>query len=94
MPIVLVPPRGNPHRYPDLILRDVHLGDMDGRDLCQHVKNEAGLSHIPVVLIPSTLNAPAPKVLAAVRADAFINEPIEPAALAGMLRRVLNGDPS
>ena len=78
---------------PNLILLDVHLPDMDGRDLCERVKNEAGLSHIPVVLISATLNgAPASEVLAAVRADAFINEPVEASALVGMLRRVLNGE--
>jgi CheY-like chemotaxis protein len=77
---------------PHLILLDVHLPDIDGRDLCHQVKHEAGLSHIPVVLISATLNgAPASEVLAAVRADGFINEPVEPAALAGMLRRVLSG---
>jgi CheY-like chemotaxis protein len=80
---------------PNLILLDVHLPDIDGRDLCHRVKNDAGLSHIPVVLISATLNgAPASEVLAAVRADGFINEPVEPAALAGMLRRVLNGGAS
>ena len=31
------------------------------------------------------------EVLAAVRADGFINEPVEPAALAGILRKVLTG---
>ena len=78
---------------PNLILLDVHLPDIDGRDLCERVKNEAGLSHIPVVLISATLNgAPASEVLAAVRADGFINEPVEPSALVGMLRRVLNGE--
>jgi len=78
---------------PNLILLDVHLPDIDGRDLCQQVKNDAALAHIPVVLISATLNGPpASEVLAAVRAAAFINEPVEPAALAGMLRRVLSGE--
>jgi CheY-like chemotaxis protein len=77
---------------PNLILLDVHLPDIDGRDLCHQVKNDAELLHIPVVLISATLNGPpASEVLTAVRADGFINEPVEPAALAGMLRRVLNG---
>ena len=77
---------------PNLILLDVHLPDIDGRDLCHQVKTDASLSHIPVVLISATLNgAPASEVLAAVRADGFINEPVEPAALAGILREVLNG---
>jgi len=69
----------------------VHLPDIDGRDLCHQVKTDAGLSHIPVVLISATLNGvPASEVLAAVRADGFINEPVEPAALAGIIRKVLN----
>jgi len=77
---------------PNLILLDVHLGDVDGRDLCHQVKNDAGLAHIPVVLISATLNgSPASEVLAAVRADAFINEPVEPETLAGTLRKVLSG---
>jgi CheY-like chemotaxis protein len=77
---------------PNLILLDVHLPDIDGRDLCHQVKNDSHLAHIPVVLISATLNgAPASEVLAAVRADGFINEPVEPAALAGILRSVLNG---
>lgn len=77
---------------PNLILLDVHLPDIDGRDLCHRVKSDAGLAHIPVVLISATLNdAPASEVLAAVRADAFINEPVDATALAGLLRKVLNG---
>lgn len=77
---------------PNLILLDVHLPDIDGRDLCHQVKTDASLSHIPVVLISATLHGvPASEVLTAVRADGFINEPVEPAALAGILRKVLNG---
>ena len=78
---------------PNLILLDVHLPDIDGRDLCHQVKHDAGLSHIPVVLISATLNgAPASEVLSAVRADGFINEPVEPSVLAGTLRKVLNAN--
>ena len=79
---------------PNLILLDVHLPDIDGRDLCRQVKTDSDLSHIPVVLISATLNGvPASEVLAAVRADGFINEPVEPAALAGILRKVLSRTP-
>jgi CheY-like chemotaxis protein len=79
---------------PHLILLDVHLPDIDGRDLCFQVKTDSALSHIPVVLISATLNGvPASEVLAAVRADGFINEPVAPGALAGILRKVLSGTP-
>ena len=75
---------------PNLILLDVHLPDIDGREVCRRVKSDAGLAHIPVVLISATLNGTPPaEVLAAAGADAFINEPVEPAALAGALRKIL-----
>ena len=75
---------------PNLILLDVHLPDIDGRDLCQYVKRDASLGHIPVILISSTLNGePAAEMLAAVQASGFIMEPVEPDTLAGVIRKVL-----
>ena len=54
------------------------------------VKTDAHLAHIPVVLISATLHgSPSPELLASVGADAFIDEPVEPDALAGGLRQVL-----
>lgn len=76
---------------PNLILLDVHLPDMDGRDLCQQMKADEELGHIPVVLISSTLRGQANQ-LEGVRwgnADGFIVEPVEGEALALTLRTVL-----
>jgi CheY-like chemotaxis protein len=76
---------------PNLILLDVHLPDMDGRDLCQQMKADEELGHIPVVLISSTLRGHANQ-LEGVRwgnADGFIVEPVEGDALASTLRSVL-----
>jgi len=42
---------------PDLILLDIMLGDMDGRDLCKDVKNTQETHAIPVILISATHNA-------------------------------------
>lgn len=36
---------------PDLVLLDVNLPDGNGIDLCRRIKAEAGLSHIPVLLV-------------------------------------------
>lgn len=76
---------------PNLILLDVHLPDMDGRDLCQQMKADEELGHIPVVLISSTLRGHANQ-LEGVRwgnADGFIVEPVEGDTLASTLRSVL-----
>lgn len=36
---------------PDLIMMDVMLADMDGRELCKALKESAQTNHIPVILI-------------------------------------------
>lgn len=39
---------------PDVILLDVMLGDMDGRDICKHLKDSAGTRDIPVIIVSAT----------------------------------------
>jgi len=41
---------------PDLILLDVMLADMDGREICQNIKQEEKTEKIPVILISATHN--------------------------------------
>ena len=77
--------------HPRLVLLDIHLPDIDGRELCQQIKGDAELSDISVVLISSTLRGDVGQ-LESVRwghADAFIAEPVTPDALAATIRRVL-----
>jgi CheY-like chemotaxis protein len=77
---------------PSLILLDVHLPDLDGRHVCQQVKADATLAHIPVLLISATLSSPEPaETLRAIKASGFIAEPVEPEVLAGIIRQVLDG---
>jgi CheY-like chemotaxis protein len=77
---------------PNLILLDVHLGDIDGRQLCRHVKADADLGHIPVLLISSTLQGATPQdAMRQGHADGFIAEPCDPEVLAGTIRKVLAG---
>ena len=79
---------------PNLILLDVHLPDVDGRELCERLKADTDLRHIPVVLISSTLRMyePDAPVLPA-SADGFILEPVEGDMLASTLRNVLESAP-
>lgn len=75
---------------PNLILLDVHLPDVDGRDLCRQMKEDAELAHIPVVLISATLAGQQAQIAAMPgAADGFILEPCEGERLASTLRNVL-----
>lgn len=40
---------------PNLILLDVVLGDMDGREICQKLKSDSETSSIPILLVSSTM---------------------------------------
>ncbi len=39
---------------PDLILLDVMLGNIDGRDLCNSLKTDRSTNHIPVIMISAS----------------------------------------
>ena len=39
---------------PDLILLDVMLGNLDGRELCRKVKSRLETQHIPVILVSAS----------------------------------------
>lgn len=43
-------------KAPDLILLDIMLGNMDGRELCKSVKRESVTHNIPVILISASHN--------------------------------------
>jgi len=43
-------------KMPDLILLDIMLGDLDGRELCKTVKKEGSTHHIPVIMISASHN--------------------------------------
>jgi len=76
---------------PQLVLLDVHLPDVDGRELCQRMKADAELAGISVVLISATLRGHVNQLETVQwsNADAFIAEPVEPDALAATLWKVL-----
>lgn len=40
--------------HPDIILLDVQLGDMDGRDICKTLKEEPETRDIPIIMISAT----------------------------------------
>ncbi len=41
---------------PDLILLDVHIGEVDGRDLCKLIRSNPKTSFIPILMVSSIEN--------------------------------------
>jgi CheY-like chemotaxis protein len=77
--------------HPHLILLDVHLPDMDGRQVCRQLKQDDKTARIPVVLISATLALRGERLLDPEQyaADGYIPEPCEGDLLAETLWKVL-----
>jgi DNA-binding response OmpR family regulator len=61
---------------PDLILLDIMLGNLDGRQLCKDVKADAETQDIPVILISASHNVSA-SMNQNGAPDAFIAKPFD-----------------
>ncbi len=76
---------------PDLILADVVMPKRNGYEVCEAVKSDPALRHIPVLLLAGTFEAFDEQRARAARADGHIAKPFESQALINKVREVLEG---
>ena len=60
---------------PDIVLLDIWMSGIDGRDLCKYLKNNVKTSHIPIVMISA--NSDTEKIAKEIGADGFITKPFD-----------------
>jgi DNA-binding response OmpR family regulator len=65
----------NEFEIPDLFLLDRQLIDIDGLDVCKHLKSNAATSHVPVIMISATQSIT--KLARAAGADGVIEKPFQ-----------------
>jgi len=71
--------------HPDLILLDVMLGGLDGRELCREIKTNAETHHIPVILFSAGHNI-ARLMHQQFAPNAFLEKPFDISALLDAVR--------
>jgi len=74
---------------PDVILLDIMLGDMDGREVCKEIKNNPASGHIPVIMISASHNLFDQKDKLCL-ADDFIAKPFDIDNLARKVNQYIN----
>lgn len=76
------------HDYqPHLILIDILLGDLNGRDICKSIKSSPETSHIPVIIVSSLDNIY--NTIADEGANDIIAKPFTEEILLGRIQRQL-----
>jgi signal transduction histidine kinase/DNA-binding response OmpR family regulator len=62
---------------PDLIISDIAMDELDGMELCKKVKENASLSHIPVILLTASTTSETRLRGIEAGADDYITKPFE-----------------
>ncbi|MBD2186622.1 hybrid sensor histidine kinase/response regulator [Pseudanabaena mucicola] len=74
---------------PDLVLLDVMMPDMDGIEVCQHLKNDQRWQHIPIIIITALSDKEDLARCLDAGADDFISKPINSLELRARVRSML-----
>ncbi|MBN1445266.1 MAG: response regulator transcription factor [Candidatus Omnitrophica bacterium] len=72
-----------------LLVLDLILPDMDGIDVCKHIKSSSELSSLPVVMVTAKTELADKLVGLEVGADDYITKPFSPKELVARVRAIL-----
>jgi DNA-binding response OmpR family regulator len=70
---------------PDLLLLDIWMSGMDGRDICKYLKSQEHTKHIPIILMSASKETE--KTAREVGADDFLAKPFELDELVAMVEK-------
>ncbi len=76
-------------QQPDLILLDIMMPKVDGIDVCRHLKADASLPFMPIIMV--TAKADSKDVVAGLEAgaDEYLTKPVDQAALVARVKSML-----
>ena len=74
---------------PDIILLDVMMPDMDGIEVCQHLKNAPQWHHIPIIIVTALSDKEDLARCLDAGADDFVSKPINSTELRARVRSML-----
>ena len=74
---------------PDLLISDVVMPGMSGYELCEAVKGDLQLSHIPIILVTAKVAVESQVQGLDKGADAYVTKPFQPAYLLALVKSLL-----
>src|SRR6188768_2096950 len=83
-----------PEARPDLVLCDIIMPEKDGYEVCDFIKKNPALQHIPVLLLTGAFEPFDQERAARVGCDGFLAKPFEPQTLIAKVKELLARAPS
>ena len=80
---------GMAEEAPDLVVSDVIMPGMNGYELCEAIKGDLQLSHIPVILVTAKVAVESQVQGLDKGADAYVTKPFQPAYLLALVKSLL-----
>ncbi|PZX09536.1 response regulator transcription factor [Celeribacter halophilus] len=80
-------------QQPDLVVLDVTLPGCSGYEVCQRLRSDPTLSHIPVLMMSARVSQAEQRKGLAMGADAFLTKPFAMDDLKGLVARLIAGGP-
>ncbi len=82
---------------PDLVILDSLTPDLDGLEICRHLKSDSFTNHIPILIFTPSTSVPDKVSSLRTGADAYLTRPVTPeeiiAQVEALLRRSFHFDP-
>lgn len=76
-------------RKPDLLITDVNMPEMNGYELCSHIRAEEDLTDLPVILLTSLSDTEDVYRAVECGADSFITKPYDESSLVSQIQMLL-----
>lgn len=77
------------NELPDLIISDIMMPEMDGIEMCAHIKEHAATSHIPVILLTAKADIEHKIKGVETGADAYIEKPFQSDYLVAVVKNLI-----
>jgi two-component system cell cycle response regulator len=74
---------------PDLVILDVRMPDMDGLEVCRHLKADARTGHVPILMVTGLTDVRDKEAGMAAGADDYVTKPVHRADLVARVRSLL-----
>lgn len=75
--------------YPDLVLLDLMLPDLDGLEVCRRIRSDEDIKHIPVIMVTAKDTESEVVLGLGVGADDYVTKPFNPKELVARVKAVL-----